>query len=212
MTSAEVRDCARVPCSCALLNLTGDSCPAQRPAADRGEILPEFLAAFHDAHRIDFLKYVRLRNFSHQDAEDIVSDAFLTLYKARDRWWESGNATAFAFKVVRDAVADHCRRADRRPAEYQLDQETETRVARTASPNEEIDGLIALLDLTNAISSLPEHQADCMRLSIILGRNNKEIADFLGITPSTVRTHLYLARQHLAALLEDTSRKEGAAG
>jgi DNA-directed RNA polymerase specialized sigma24 family protein len=67
-------------------------------------LLPDDFVAFHDRHRVPFLKYGRSRGLSGEDAEDVVSEAFLSLYRARDRFQQSDNPQAFAFKILRDTL------------------------------------------------------------------------------------------------------------
>ena len=158
------------------------------------ELSPTF-RSFHDTHRVNFLKYVRSRGLSFHDAEDIVNDAFLTLYRRWSRFLASENREAFAFTFVKNALADHCRREDRQPtATGTVDDER----ARQGQQRDDVDGLITVLDLQSALDRLPERQAECMRLYALLDLSTQAIADYLDITPSTVTSNLHKARQHLA--------------
>ncbi|MFJ6889691.1 hypothetical protein ACIQRC_33285 [Streptomyces californicus] len=62
-------------------------------------ILPRELSAFHDAHRLDFIQYARIKHVRYEDAEDVVSKTFLTLYRAGQSFLNASNPTAFAFRA-----------------------------------------------------------------------------------------------------------------
>ncbi|GAA2814092.1 RNA polymerase sigma factor [Saccharopolyspora taberi] len=155
-----------------------------------GELLGAAFTAFHDAHRVNFLKYARARGLSFHDAEDVVNDAFVQLYRNRERLANSDNPAALGFKVVRDAVADHCRRQDRQPVP--------TAAVDDRPGPDEVTAVVTRVDLERAIDQLPQRRADCMRLHAFLDQDARAIADYLEISVSAVRTHLYLARRHLA--------------
>ncbi|MFF1777891.1 RNA polymerase sigma factor [Streptomyces virginiae] len=78
-------------------------------------ILSAEFTAFHDSHRLVFVKYARSRGVQREEAEDVVNSAFLTLYRAGQAFLAADNREGFAFKVLRDTVADHFRRRSRRP-------------------------------------------------------------------------------------------------
>jgi DNA-directed RNA polymerase specialized sigma24 family protein len=80
-----------------------------------------------------------------------------------------------------------------------------------ASPNE-MDSLIGVLDVHQAIAELPERQADCMRLHVLFDQDIDEVALYLGISASAVTSNLYYARRKLAARLGDSDGEEVAAG
>ena len=53
-----------------------------QPGGERPRIVPLVLADFHDLHRVRYLKYARGRGISRAEAEEVVSQTFLLLYKA----------------------------------------------------------------------------------------------------------------------------------
>jgi RNA polymerase sigma factor (sigma-70 family) len=211
VTSQGVVVCPRAACVCARRGLVLETCPEVQAGVEPTRLLPRDFASFHDANRVLFLKYLRFRGLSRQDAEDVVNDAFLTLYRARERLWASESPVAFAFKVLRDALADHFRRSVSRPAAG-LEEELARETAESPCAPDEIDGLIARLDLERAISKLPPRQADCMRLYALLDQDVRTIALCLGITPSAVASHLHIARQRLAEIFGPGDRRMREAG
>lgn len=157
-------------------------------------ILPRQLAAFHDTHRLVFIKYVRSRGVLREDAEDVVSQVFLTLYRAGQSFLNADNAAAFAFKVLRDVTADHFRRCDRRPRTQELSDAFEG----SAGVDGGIEAVICRVDVERALQRLSPRQADCLRLHLLLDVPRQQIARYLGISVSAVSSHVFAGRQALA--------------
>ncbi|WP_329402944.1 sigma-70 family RNA polymerase sigma factor [Streptomyces virginiae] len=180
------------------------SCPWARsapPALDSGievEFLPQTLADYHDVHRVVFLKYARSRGIGREEAEDVVSRAFLHLYRDRQKFLAADNKQALGFKVLRDVLVDHFRAADRR-----------RRALPLTVPNEQpatdggISELICRLDVVKALEVLPPQQADCLRLFLFLDLSPTQIGLYLRITRSTVSSHLSAGRLRLVEHLEN---------
>lgn len=161
-------------------------------------ILPQGLADFHDIHRVVFLKYARSRGVTRDEAEDVVSRTFLQLYRARQLFLSADNRPAFGFKVLRDVLADHFRAADRRPRALPL-----TTMDERPATDGGISELICRLDVEKALKLLPPQQADCLCLHFFLDLSPTQIGFYLGITRSTVSSHLSAGRQRLADHLEN---------
>ncbi|MFB6866159.1 sigma-70 family RNA polymerase sigma factor [Streptomyces virginiae] len=163
-------------------------------------ILSAELTAFHDGHRLTFVKYARSRGVQREEAEDVVSSAFLTLYRAGQAFLAADNREGFAFKVLRDTVADHFRHRSRRPHPEGLPDEPDD---LGGGSGDDIDSLICRVDIERALQSLPARQADCLRLQLLLELSREQVAHYLGISPSAVSSHLSTGRRALAKHLED---------
>jgi RNA polymerase sigma-70 factor (ECF subfamily) len=190
-------ECPRTVCACP--RPESGACPAAQP---RNGLLDADFAAFHDRHRVNFLKYAELRGLSGHDAEDVVSEAFLALYRAREALRASDKPEAFAFKVLHDELVDHWRALDRHP------QLVGAPGAEEPAPDE-VAVLIARLDLQRVLDRLPTQQAKCLALRVFLGHGTEEIARYLGITTSAVRSHLCSARKRIKAELGIDIGQEG---
>ncbi|WP_424187990.1 RNA polymerase sigma factor [Actinokineospora sp. G85] len=156
-------------------------------------------AAFHDLHRVNFVKFAELRGLSRHDAEDVVGEAFVVLYRKRVALRAADSPKAFAFKVVKDAMADFWRRD--RPPEPVGDE-----VAEPVAPDD-VGALVARLDFQRALTTLPERQAECLALYALLGQNTADIGQYLGISDSAVRSHLSDARRKLTRSTDDARQE-----
>jgi RNA polymerase sigma factor (sigma-70 family) len=145
-----------------------------------------------------FVKYVRSRGVTRDEAEDVVNQAFLQVFRAQQSFLTAKNRSAFAFKVLGDVVVDHFRALDRRPRTLALIDHS------FSSPTGDggIEALICRLDVEKALDQLPSRQADCLRLELFLDMSTTQIAYYLDISPSAVRSHRSVGRQQLTRHLE----------
>lgn len=147
--------------------------------------LAEFDAEFPEL----FLAAFRLANRMLGDraaAEDVAADA-LTI--ALVRWRRVGGLpyrTAWVLRVTGNLALKVARRRDRR----------EVRETVIEDPGFEHDSTLRLA-LVAALAALPRRQRDAVVLRYLAGRNEREVAEALGVSPGTVKTHTH---RGLAAL------------
>jgi len=132
-------------------------------------------------------------------AEDVAQE---TMLAARDQWEQLltfERPDAWLFKVATRRL----RRWEARARErcVLLDNlDAATGDLRMAAAND--DWVHDHLDIVTAIRSLPRRQAEVVALHCLLGYTFAEVADILGVTESTAKTHLYRALEHLKQVLE----------
>lgn len=145
--------------------------------------------------------------YVHRDAlaEEILQDAYLALWGTADR---IENPEAWLRRTVIRRSIDHLRREETRREHVDLDSLGDRldvhALARsrpsTHDPVDQLGTLEAEERLQRALSTLPPK----MRGAILLrmeGYDYDEIASLLSVTESTVRNHVFQARQRLAPWL-----------
>lgn len=140
------------------------------------------------------------------DAEEVVQDAFLSIWRARATYVSADCFAAWANQVVRNRALDVLRRrnASSRP---RLAEGDAGAMADAAAPSAhdvvaERFGTGRLIDV---ISGLPEAQSEAVALAYFGELTNREIARHLGVPLSTVKGRLRLAMGKLRPLLETSS-------
>jgi RNA polymerase sigma-70 factor (ECF subfamily) len=136
--------------------------------------------------------------FDHCEAEDIVQDVFLTLWRRPDRYDPTrGTGRAWLLTVVRNRSLDHLRRrcfksrddvaglADRLPDPHSPDVVDELAAAAAN------DSLWQLVD------ALPPTQADLIRRAYVSGQTHHEIASQTGLPLGTVKSRIRLGLDKL---------------
>ncbi|MCL4678008.1 MAG: sigma-70 family RNA polymerase sigma factor [Alphaproteobacteria bacterium] len=135
-----------------------------------------------------------------EEAEDIVQEAFVKLWKNPHSWNPDAGAkfSTWFYRVVTNQALDHMRR--KRP---------QTEIPETLG-DDKPDALDILEEgqlqtsLEGAIQNLPERQKAALNLCFYEGLSNKEAADILGVGVKALESLLMRAK---AALREELGRK-----
>ena len=117
-------------------------------------------------------------------AEDIAAEAMARAYSHWSRVSRLDHRDAWVMRTASNLAIDAVRR--RRPAGAAL--------ARLGAPQAQVgsveDAVATRLALVAALRQLPRRQRDAIVLTYFGELTDVEVSEFLGITPSSVRTHL----------------------
>lgn len=177
---------------------------------------PAPFEAFVVAESSTFLAFFRRLGASSGEAEDLVQEVFLKLFRHADTYEPSGRFRAFAFRIARNAWIDRRRRLASAP--------------RVAARGEDASGEEAEEPLAREVASLPgpaliaERREEAGRVGAALGQlseghrlvfelgvvqelSYQEIARILEIPEGTVKSRMFHAVRKLRALLEEEPRR-----
>lgn len=131
-------------------------------------------------------------------AEDLVQEAFIRLARSGHRIQEPGSAAAYLRSIVINLARDHNRRGlvslRHRPPASSAEPSAESQAARRESRNE----------VVQALRGLPTRQRECLALRYYLEMSVEDIAQALGVSANSVKTHLKRGLKSLASMLEGT--------
>ncbi|WP_327683400.1 RNA polymerase sigma factor [Kitasatospora sp. NBC_00458] len=160
--------------------------------------LPLEFEAFYMENLRRALVYAVQRGLDLPSAEEVVSDAFLALYRRWDHVMTLANPAGYLFTTVRNAAINHFRRR-----QWEVPHDLQAGGKRVGPDIvEEPDH--SRMEILQLIDQLPSRQAEIMRL-IAAGIEYREIAQILILKESTVRVHVRAARMNLQRLLDDNS-------
>lgn len=128
-------------------------------------------------------------------AEDLVQQAFVRLYRYRDRYRPSAKFTTFLFLIARQVWIDELRRRkrDSRLRESWMEEHGEDELDTSASPSASADAV----DLEGALASLGEGARAVVDLGVMRGLPYPEISKILGIPVGTVKSRMFNALKAL---------------
>ena len=127
------------------------------------------------------------------DAEDIVQETLLKVWKLRERWDSLDSIEAFCMTVCRNLSLDHLRHMENRLES--LDDSPIERPDHQANPFEDTVRRNQMELIRQIIDSLPEKLRTCIQLRDIEGKPYKEIAAIMEITEEQVKVNIFRARQ-----------------
>ena len=148
------------------------------------------------------LIFYATRLVGEEEAEDVVQDVFVELWKRKDSIEIGEQIQAFLYRAVytralnvlkhRNVEDGYCaamEEINRRRAEfYQPDNNEVIRKIEDRELRKEIH---------DAINELPDKCKEAFKLSYLHDMKNKEIADVLGVSLRTVEAHMYKALKFL---------------
>lgn len=147
-----------------------------------------------------------------EDAQDAVQEAFLSAFKALDRFEGQSRLGTWLHRIAVNAALMKLRTRKSRPTERSADDLLPKFLedGHQAVPAVEWrDGGLAALErsetralVRRSIDALPESFRIVLLLRDIEEKDTEETAELLGMTPNAVKTRLHRARQALRTLLD----------
>lgn len=161
-------------------------------AVDRDALITRLFASEGAA----LVRLARLFTDDRTAAEDLVQEAFVRLHRAADRVREPDKAAAYLRSIVLNLARDHNRRGL-----MSLRHRDAERLDRSPEPltEDRLEADARQQTILDALRDLPQRQRDCLVLRFYLELSSTEIAETLGITANSVKTHY---RRGLASLRE----------
>ncbi len=155
------------------------------------------------------LKFAQEYINSKDDAENIVQDIFLELWRNKSNLLNHSNIFSFLFTSVKNRSIDFLRKKtiiDKSKSQIQNDYnnllkfnlEALESLDDTVFTEQDIEEIIQ-----NAINELPEKCREIFILSKIQGVKQKEIAKLLNISINTVESQMSIAYKKLRELLKE---------
>lgn len=142
-------------------------------------------------------------------AEEIVSDAFVSLWNKRSQIAEIRDLKSFLYILVRNGSISHLRKAN---GKKEISLETLQDFYTLPVTGPETDDITEeILDQINkAIDQLPPKCKIVFTLAKIQGMKYKEIAEILDISVKTINNHIANALIHISQSLNEDQKTSGA--
>ncbi len=162
-------------------------------AAELDPRTPKVLGLLLDNHA-RFLRFLERRVGSRDDAEDILQEAFVRSVGRTDALASSESATAWFYRVLRNAIIDHHRREDARSRAFvRLAGESES---DAAGADEELDSLACACVMALLDTLKPEYGTALRRIDLD-GLSVRRFAEEVDITPDNAGVRVFRAREAL---------------
>lgn len=170
------------------------------------ELMVRVQNADHSAFSILVMRHTKMfyaaayRMYPHQDeAEDIVQEAFLKLWRKPEIWKADKGAkfTTWFYRVVTNQAIDFARKIKNTKGSDALDRITDN----TASQQEVMEQGEQEQMLEQAIQELPERQRVALNLCFYEGLSNKEAAEVMEVGVKALESLLMRAKAGLKDIL-----------
>jgi RNA polymerase sigma-70 factor (ECF subfamily) len=136
--------------------------------------------------------------FDRAEAEDVVHDVFLTLWRRPDCFDpHRGTSRAWLLTVVRNRSLDHLRRRSQRARDDVSEMAERLPDPDAGDVTEQLVSAARTDLLWRLVDSLPPCQADLIRRAFVSGQTHQQIADETGLPLGTVKSRIRLGLDKL---------------
>ncbi len=165
--------------------------------AERDAQTPEVLAVLLENHA-RFLAFLERRVGSREEAEDILQEAFVRTLDHTSTLPDSVSATAWFYRVLRNALTDHYRRQNTRGRA--LDRFATEHEVEEGAPDPELEAVVCgcVIQLVDTLK--PEYGTAIRRVELD-GLSVRAFAVEAGITAGNAGVRLHRAREALGRQL-----------
>jgi RNA polymerase sigma factor (sigma-70 family) len=161
--------------------------------AERDPHAPDVLRVLLDNHA-RFLGFLERRVGSRDEAEDILQEAFVRSIGRTDSLRSAESATAWFYRVLRNAIIDHHRREGTRSRAFDhFAAESEDAAPGT---DQELES-VACACVTALLDTLKPEYGTALRRVDLDGLSVRGFAEETGITPGNAGVRLHRAREAL---------------
>jgi RNA polymerase sigma-70 factor, ECF subfamily len=173
--------------------------------ADGGPRSEKALKDLYDKYARRLLGLLRSKGYALQEAEDIVQDSFLKIYRTGTRLEEVDSPKAYLYRIVINCATDFLRRKAKAAPEVGVDPMELAAVADNATDivGESFDGFMDCFEAAfDRFEADAPDRAIVVRLAIIEGMNGQELADAIGRSYGAAREFLSQTRKKFQQVLE----------
>jgi RNA polymerase sigma factor (sigma-70 family) len=169
------------------------SLPLTSDSAERNPQADDVLRLLLDNHA-RFLGFLQRRVGSRDEAEDILQEAFVRSMGRTASLLSEESATAWFYRVLRNAVIDHYRREGTRARVFQ--QLAAQAEAEAEAPDPELEAMACACVMALVDTLKPEYGAALRRVDLD-GLSVRRFAEEAGISPGNAGVRLHRAREAL---------------
>jgi RNA polymerase sigma factor (sigma-70 family) len=140
------------------------------------------------------LKFMRDK----QEAEDIVQDVLIKVWKHHDHFAELQNFEAWCMKLVRNQSLDRLKSVHYKTSLLKINPETES---ENKTPYQYMELVDRMQTVHQLIDSLPEKQKEVIHLRDVEGFSYQQISNIMSIDLNLVKVYLFRARNTIKTKL-----------
>jgi RNA polymerase sigma-70 factor (ECF subfamily) len=144
---------------------------------------------------------------SRSRAEDVVQEAFLSLWRSGARYQRArGSVRSWVLSVVHNRAIDSLRRETTASGRDVADEEVAARLPAAERTEAEVERREDARRVRSALDELPSDQRQVIELAYFAGFTHSEIAAMLGLPSGTVKGRMRLGLSKMRISLGDPAR------
>lgn len=156
------------------------------------------MRTLYNRHRVRVFRFVIRLVDDAASAEDIVSEAFVEVWRQADRFEGRSSVSTWIMSIARFKALS----VRRRRQEIEFDQKiAETVVDQSGTPEQILLEADRRAQLRACLTQLSPDHREIIDLVYYHDKTIEEVAEILGVPKNTVKTRMFYARRRLAHLL-----------
>lgn len=160
---------------------------------------PLAFTAIYDRHAVAALRLASRFLPSRAAAEDVVQEAFLTLWRTAHYDAAQGSVRGYLMAIVHNRAIDRVRKDRRHSTDTPMDETVSDRLAGRDRTDDEVERSAVGGVLRTAIHELPDEQRATLELAFFGGLTHVEIAALRHVPIGTVKGRLRLGLRKLSS-------------
>lgn len=161
---------------------------------------PNDFAILVDRYQKEFLRKALRIVKNKDDAEDIVQEVFIKIYKYGKRFKHQEGATfkSWAYAILTNTCFTYCKKKNRRQQFFKnADSEM---LELFSSGSAEAERLLDINQISSVIMKIPALLGRMLTLALS-GKSQEQIAEMEGVSVGTVRTRLHRAKKAVQEII-----------
>lgn len=143
---------------------------------------------------------LRYTNNNAEDAEDIMQDGFIKVYKNLHKFRDDGSFEGWIRTIITRTALSHIRDKNKKAVSFNSD------LLHLVKDNEtDIIDRLAEKDIIGMVTKLPPGYRKIFMLYVIEGYNHREIANILNCSEGTSKSQLYRSKNKLQELYKKSA-------
>ena len=167
----------------------------------------KYFACLFERYEKKLVRYIlRISSFSEEEANDILQEVFLKIWKNLNKFDNSLKFSSWAYRIAHNTAVSEWKKSK----SYGKDQQTKIDDELFQNLPSKIDLIKEFQkennnkEIRKILSALPEKYSDVLVLKFLEEKNYNEISDILKKPPGTIATLIHRAKK---AFRDETSRK-----
>ncbi len=142
-----------------------------------------------------FRYILRISNFSHEEAEDILQDVFIAVYRNLNNYDEKLSFSSWAYRIAHNKTISKYRFKKARPETVNLEKTDLSKLFSNIDIEKEIDNKIITSKVLGTLKLLKESYKEIIILKYLEEKSYQEISDILKKPIGSVATNLKKAKE-----------------
>lgn len=167
---------------------------------------PALFEVLVERYQVAFLRKVRSVVGTKEDAEDVVQDTFVKIYRNAEKFEikEGASFKSWGYKILMNTSFTHYQKLKKKGNMFaDLPQELYEIIPDNAG--EDLEKKTIQNDILSVFSKMPKHLSSALHLHFIEGRPHKEIAEKEGVSVSAIKTRIHRAKKEFKKIIFDST-------